>query len=263
MDWANERYVRLFTRDTEDWLLLSWEARALLIFMIRKADATGRNATKRGATGLAALVTMPTDVVARAVHELMVIGCVVETADGYLIPNFMDAQETPSSQLKRSREHRERAKRNTLQRVVTGSNGSQHDDTLNHTELNPTKNPLKPPRKKRANATRESAAAIGAFNKYFEQARDPAAWNNEVRKALAAGFTEEEIRGAFWGAFTRCAKDAEVVANFTPGSVLRLRSREGKTVLPQWLEIANEEWGRRNPGKPCPWKQTEEESNAA
>ena len=53
MDWSNERYVRVYTRDTTTWKILSWEARALLQFLIRKVDRSGVVDTGRhGARGL-------------------------------------------------------------------------------------------------------------------------------------------------------------------------------------------------------------------
>ena len=101
----------------------------------------------------------------------------------------------------------------------------------------------------------ESAADyfLDGFNSYFGQARQPRAWLDDVRKALAAGYTADEMRGAAWGAKQRCADSPDVLRNFRPSTVLRLKSREGKTTLPQWLELADEVWDELNPGKPAPW----------
>jgi hypothetical protein len=38
MDWANERYVRLFVRDTTTWKLLPWQSRLLLPAILRKLE---------------------------------------------------------------------------------------------------------------------------------------------------------------------------------------------------------------------------------
>ena len=42
LDWANERYeVRLYTRDTPNWTVAPWEARAVLPLILRKLDRKG------------------------------------------------------------------------------------------------------------------------------------------------------------------------------------------------------------------------------
>ncbi len=41
MDWSNEHYVRVYTRDTRDLLAITWQARALWWEMLRKADQSG------------------------------------------------------------------------------------------------------------------------------------------------------------------------------------------------------------------------------
>jgi hypothetical protein len=108
VDWSNERYVRVYTRDTDDWLCLSWEARALLGFLFRKVDRAGVLETKRGARGVAAIVMMPPAIVATALPELLADGCVVEHELGYCIPNFIEAQEAAQSDKQRAKESRER-----------------------------------------------------------------------------------------------------------------------------------------------------------
>lgn len=41
LDWSNERYARLYTRDSVPWLVLPWQARALYPQILRLADANG------------------------------------------------------------------------------------------------------------------------------------------------------------------------------------------------------------------------------
>lgn len=108
MDWANERYVRVYTRDTDDWICLPWQARALWHELLRKADRAGVIQTRRGAVGLAALTRIPIDVVEAALPVLLADGCVQENKDGFVLPNYIVAQETPQSDAQRQREARER-----------------------------------------------------------------------------------------------------------------------------------------------------------
>lgn len=110
MDWANERYVRLYTRDTADDLVLSWQAQGLWPLLLRKADRAGVIATNHGARGIAALVRWPAEVVAIALPELLEDGRIRACTEppGYVIPNYLPAQETPSSDAQRKRDERER-----------------------------------------------------------------------------------------------------------------------------------------------------------
>lgn len=109
MHWADERYVRLYTRDTPDWLALSWQARALFIFILRKVDRSGvMDMGRAGERGLAALCAMPQDVVETALPELLADGCVERQGTSLIVPNFLDAQESRASGAARQRECRER-----------------------------------------------------------------------------------------------------------------------------------------------------------
>ncbi len=41
LKWDDERYVRLYTRDTSTWLRLTWEGRFVLMALLRKLDRSG------------------------------------------------------------------------------------------------------------------------------------------------------------------------------------------------------------------------------
>jgi hypothetical protein len=114
VDWTNEPYVKVYTRETDDDLLLSWEARALWAAMMVKFDRSGLLETKRGRKGLAALVRIPPEVVERALPELLEDGRVTEILAGFFARNFMAAQEASKSDKLRQRESR--VKRATLAR---------------------------------------------------------------------------------------------------------------------------------------------------
>lgn len=108
MDWSNENYVRLYTRETDDELVLSWDARCVWRAMLMKFDRSGLIALKRGRLGLAALIRAPLEVVERAIPELLADGRVRELDAGYFAPNFMEAQEATKSDRQRQKESRER-----------------------------------------------------------------------------------------------------------------------------------------------------------
>jgi hypothetical protein len=109
MDWSNERWVRVYVRDTTDWVALSWQARALFVLLLRKVDRSGvLDMGKQGPRGVAGLLGVPLDVVASALAELVGDGCVEQHGTSLVVPNFLEAQEAPASDRQRARESRAR-----------------------------------------------------------------------------------------------------------------------------------------------------------
>ena len=125
MRWSDERYVRAYVRDTTEWCLLSWQARALFLELLRKVDLSGFIAVgKAGVRGLALVVRMPADVVElalRAEDGLLADGCLVEVDGGLMMPNYVEAQSARSSDKQRKQEQRSRDAAARLQsgRIVT------------------------------------------------------------------------------------------------------------------------------------------------
>jgi hypothetical protein len=122
MRWEDERYVRVYTRDTAEWLALGWEGQALLVLLLRKADRAGIIHTgKAGVRGVAALSGMPLDVAQRALALLLDDGCLKAMEGGYVFPNFLAAQEARSSDAQRKREQRARDRDKAVAGGATGS----------------------------------------------------------------------------------------------------------------------------------------------
>lgn len=121
MRWEDERYVRLYTRDTVEWNLLCWQARAILPLILRKVDRAGLlEVGRRGSRGLAANLQMPVEVVERGLEgdpaqssspEGLIASGSVELRDGVLVvPKFIEAQEATACEALRAREYRARAR---------------------------------------------------------------------------------------------------------------------------------------------------------
>ncbi len=110
MDWSNERYIRLFTRDTGDWLMWPWQTRALFCFILRKVDRAGILSLGKGRMkALALAVDMPEADVVSALGPLLGDGCVqLNEAGDLIVANFIEAQETISTTASRQRDSRER-----------------------------------------------------------------------------------------------------------------------------------------------------------
>ena len=109
MRWEDERYVRIYTRDTPDWLAMQWQGRVVFYELARKVDRAGFLAMgKSGMRGIAGCLHLPLEVVETGIGELVTDGCVARVEGGILIRNFIEAQETPQSDRARKRSQRER-----------------------------------------------------------------------------------------------------------------------------------------------------------
>lgn len=141
MDWSNERYVRLYTRDTVTWRKWSWQARAVFGLLLRKVDRSGVLDTGRDdkAESLALIIDVPTDVAAVVMGEWVASGTVVLREAAIFIPRFLEAQEAGHSDKMRQTESRARRAaatlrttedvRHSLSQPVTDGHGSSQSVT--------------------------------------------------------------------------------------------------------------------------------------
>ena len=109
MDYSNERWIRVYTRDTTTWKVMDWRARSVLMLLLRKVTRSGvLDVGGRGARGLAAMIEMPLEVVGEGLKQLIEEGVVAETPTSFVLPKFIEAQEATTSDAQRSRDYRER-----------------------------------------------------------------------------------------------------------------------------------------------------------
>jgi hypothetical protein len=114
MDWSDERYVRLYTRDTATWKRLKWEGQTVLMHLLRKVDRAGFfDFDSAGPEDAIAEVTgLPLEIVTVGLERLVERGSVVITATSVMLPKFIEAQESVQTDAQRQREYRAR-KRDT------------------------------------------------------------------------------------------------------------------------------------------------------
>lgn len=134
LDWSNERYVRMYTRDTDEWLVLPWQSRAVWPLLLRKVDRSGVLPAKLGARGVAVLIGLPLEVVDPGIAGLLEDGCLVKVDGGYVIPNFIEAQEASASDAKRQRDSRERRRAAAMGHPVTQRDATSRPVTTGHDE---------------------------------------------------------------------------------------------------------------------------------
>lgn len=131
MDWANEKYVRLYVRDTVTWKLLPWQSKLLLPAILRKLDRSGViDLDGYGLAAVAAVTEVPLEFVEQAMPALLAphgperIGVFTMDTNRLTMPNYIPAQETRQSDAQRKRDSRERR--------ALGGDTNGHDVTSGH-----------------------------------------------------------------------------------------------------------------------------------
>lgn len=131
MRWEDERYVRLYTRDTIDWHFLSFEAQGLMGLLMRKVDRAGLlELGRHGKKGVAAAVGHPgrVDSISAALEELLADGCVAIHDSTLIIPNFIEAQEAKQSDKQRQTESRAKSRDIAAARAKLGPDVTKRDE---------------------------------------------------------------------------------------------------------------------------------------
>jgi hypothetical protein len=113
VDWANEEYVRVYTRETTDDVELSWQALALWRTLLTKFDRSGLLPIRNGWSSVAKIARWPVDVVEAAGPELVRDGRIRMTKAGLFAPNYVEAQTASKSDKLRQRESRDRRRDET------------------------------------------------------------------------------------------------------------------------------------------------------
>jgi hypothetical protein len=214
MDWQDERYVRIFTRDTPDWVSWPWQARALLPLLLRKVDRVGQLALGRsGVRGLAACVGIPEEVCRVGLDALVQDGAVELQGPVVWVRNFQPAQEASMSGQARLKEHRKRKRGKLLEsghqvkRVETGRNEMKRVETgRNEMKLLPSV-PSVPSVPKDSQPCEATASPVGDAELVFAYWRETLRPNARVfdaktRKAVEARlkeFSRDELKLAIDG----------------------------------------------------------------
>lgn len=140
MRWEDEPYVKVYTRDTPEFLALELWSRCLLHEIIRKVDRAGiLKVGKLGLRGIAVAVRSSWSTIEPYVTELLEDGRIIFDAGRgeVLVPNHIEAQETAQSDASRKRKSREMARAGvTIRDHVESQNvtESSRDVTSGHIE---------------------------------------------------------------------------------------------------------------------------------
>lgn len=153
MHFADEQYVRLYTRDTTTWKLLGWQGRVVMLMMLRNGfDRSGvfevgdvsRNVTPSHNLyrAVTAVTELPKEVVELGLEQVISEGVWIKTATGLVWPKYVEAQTTRRTDKSRKRLERDRrlasmksgASDRPMSRNVTTSHNRSHGVTSCHSE---------------------------------------------------------------------------------------------------------------------------------
>lgn len=128
MNFEDDRFVRLFTRNTPTWCSWKWPARAVWPSLMRALDRSGKLEWAPGSapeSAVAAVIMFPANVVAVGLSELVRTKTVV-LGDGWLeAPNFVLAQNCRS----RAKTGAERMAECRLKKASQGGLVTRRDDS--------------------------------------------------------------------------------------------------------------------------------------
>lgn len=110
MDFCDEHYVKLYTRDTPTRLMWPWQAVALHPNLLRKVNKAGvlELGTREPIRALAVTVGLPVEVVEPGLQALLDDGTVELNGGVLVVPKFFEAQEARKTRALVARDHREK-----------------------------------------------------------------------------------------------------------------------------------------------------------
>ncbi len=125
LEWDQDRWVKVYVRDSGDFAMLSWDAKALLLMLWRKADPLG--VVRSAARCLPAFLGHRENAtqIAQGLADLEAIGAVEVRPDSLRLLEFVDAQSAVLSDRVRQAAHRER-------KAVSGNTIASHNVTESH-----------------------------------------------------------------------------------------------------------------------------------
>ena len=140
MNWDDEQFVKLYTRDTVEWLLFPWQARAVWPLILRKVDRAGVMdlGSHERSEAVAAMIGLPVEVVRPGLDALIEKKSCIVNNGSLVCSNYIEAQSAKQSdkarQIKSRQTRRDIAK---LSQNVTNCHTVSHGVTtrLDQTRL--------------------------------------------------------------------------------------------------------------------------------
>lgn len=128
MNYEDEPFVKIYTRDTAEWLDLPWQARGLMTEIVRKVDRSGiLKVGKLGLRGVALIVRAPFEEIEASLRQLIDGERLLyrEARGELIVPNHVDAQGATQTDAARKRRSRESARAAAIGDADLGENRSR------------------------------------------------------------------------------------------------------------------------------------------
>ncbi len=148
MNYADEPYVRLYTSDTGEWAMMSFEARSVLLMMLKgKFDRAGILAIGKHdpVRVVAASARVPDEVAAKGVAELLANETWVLGTGTLVWPTYNEAQTCSKSEKLRKREYREKLAKDAISSTERDQMSQDVPDVSHDVPSNGTNVPKCPP----------------------------------------------------------------------------------------------------------------------
>lgn len=121
MNFEDEHYVRVYTKDTKTWLRWGWEGQTVFMHLMRRLDKAGvLDDIEDPVPDVALLTGLPEEIVAHGLPRLLSSGT-LQHVNGLLVcPRYIDGQTSKRSDAVRAKESRERRRQTAmLSQIVT------------------------------------------------------------------------------------------------------------------------------------------------
>lgn len=123
MNFEDEHYVRIYTRDTKTWKRWGWEGQTVFMHVMRKLDKAGvMDDIDDPVPDVALMTGLPESVVEVGLPKVLGSGALEINGTALVAPKYIEAQTAAKSDAQRQRERRE--KRRAEARRVTKRDGS-------------------------------------------------------------------------------------------------------------------------------------------
>jgi len=223
VDWENERWIKVYTREQGSDMILSWDARALWLEIMKRLCRAGQlDMGGGGVKALAIMVRHDADAVAKALTELVKDGRVVINGDVLFVPNFHEAQDSRTANAERQRRRREKvvadAKLAALSHPVTASHTETQRDTTRRDETIRDDT-----RKKGGAASAISLSAVSTLNELTGRSFKPEAkpTMDDARRLAKLGHTPEQAADVVRAKVREWQADAKMSKQLKPSVLLR------------------------------------------
>jgi hypothetical protein len=111
MNWCDEHYVKLYTRDSLTWRAWPWQSKALWVLILRKLDGAGvLEVGQNPIDGVALQVECPRDFVAVGLRAIIESGTLSHAPGALICDAFLEAQEARKTPQQAKKDQRITAK---------------------------------------------------------------------------------------------------------------------------------------------------------